>query len=120
MSAVLYEGVTVDTVDAQISEGRSLVPDHLWPGVRRHILEGIGTGNFLAAVFANDLLEAACGADEVSLERLPDIMRFMHNYAPAYCWGSRAIVVRWRRLGGVAGRAFDDAGLIQAWEQRLS
>ncbi|RUN77294.1 hypothetical protein [Sphingomonas sp. TF3] len=100
--------VTVASVDEQIAAGRSLVPDHLWTGVRAHILHGTSTGSFLSAVFANDLLNAATSADEVSLDRLPDLMRFLHNYAPFHCWGSRRVRDLWRELGGVGRRAYED------------
>ncbi|WP_010185987.1 hypothetical protein [Sphingomonas sp. PAMC 26605] len=100
--------VTIASVDEQIAAGRALVPDHLWTGVREHILFGRRSGNFLSAAFANDLLNAATGADEVSFERLPDLMRFLHNYAPYHCWGSRAVRDLWRELGGVERAAFED------------
>jgi hypothetical protein len=113
---IVEDDITVDSIDEQILAGRGLVPDHLWDGVRAHILTGRPTGNFLSAVFANDLLNAATGADEVSLERLPDIMRFLHNYAPAWCWGSRAVRARWRELGGIEGRAHEDAEIERLYE----
>jgi hypothetical protein len=96
---------TVDLVTDQLAQGRSLVPGHLFDGILNHVLGGRGTGGFLAAVFSNDALEVACRADDVSLARLPDIMRFMHNYTPLGCWGSREKAARWRELGGIRGGA---------------
>ncbi|MCP3729289.1 hypothetical protein M9978_02510 [Sphingomonas sp. MG17] len=97
----------VDDVTAQLAEGKSLVPDHLWGGILNHVLEGHGTGSFLTHVFRNDLLNAATGADEVSLARLPDLMRFLHNYAPQSSWGTPKRVSRWREAGGIRGGAHE-------------
>jgi len=111
MSAAAATVVSDDMADVErsLARGQALVPDHLWDGLRGYILFGLENGTFLSAVFANDLLSAATGADEVSLGRLPDLMRFMHNYAPELCWGSKAVRNSWRRLGGVEGGACRDA-----------
>lgn len=79
------------------------VADHLKPGVLGHILHGQRTGDFLAAVFANDLSQAVMRADPVSLNALPALMRFLYNDAPTGCWGSRAAVDNWRYRGGLLG-----------------
>jgi hypothetical protein len=96
---------TVDLVRAQLAEGRHLVPSHLWGGIFNHVLEGRETGNFLSAMFENNLLNAVCGADETTLAGIRDLMLFMHNYAPAGCWGSREQLQRWRQAGGIRGGA---------------
>lgn len=98
---------TAEDVHAQLERGRSLVPEHLWAGIRNHVLDGCPTGDLLRYVFENNLLEAACRMDEVSHQRIGDLMRFMHNYAPETCWGSAERVQRWRDAGGIRGGAHE-------------
>lgn len=106
---------TAEHVLAQLERGRSLVPNHVWPGIRNFILDGAGTGNFLTGLFENDLLKAACGADDECLARIADLAKFMHNYAPEACWGSREAVAEWRRAGGIrGGRARARGGVMVA------
>lgn len=97
--------LAVHDMTAQLADGRHLVPHHLWEGILNHVLEGCETGNFLSALFENNLLNAVCGADEVSLAGIRELMLFMHNYAPSHCWGSPQEVLRWREAGGIRGGA---------------
>lgn len=103
-------------VERALTNGQSLIPEHLWDGVRGYILFGLENGSFLTAVFANDLLNAATSADQVALDRLPDLMRFMHNYAPEVCWGAKSVRDSWRRMGGVEGGACRDAKHLALFE----
>jgi hypothetical protein len=97
--------VTVTEMAAQIEQGRHLVPEHVWKGAEGYILYGKPTGSFLSAMFQNDFLETACGADDVCGARLPDLARFLYNYAPHDCWRGAEKVTSWRQHGGVAGGA---------------
>lgn len=119
-AAAIIDDVNVSSVDTRITAGTKMVPGHLWAGIRGHVLAGIQTGDFLSAVFANDLLEAAVRADPISLVNLPGIMRFMQNYAPRACWGSRGLRDAWRRHGGVRGGAHNHAEVIAAMEARAA
>lgn len=96
---------TLAEVEDQIAAGRHFVPDHLWRGISNHILRGTDTGDFLTAFFSNDLLDAVCRADDVTMARLHDLALFLHNYAPHGCHGSRAAVSAWRNAGGIQGGA---------------
>lgn len=96
---------TVAEVLAQIEQGRYLVPPHLWQGITNHIIYGGDTGNFLTAMFRNDFLNAATGADEVTSARFYDLALFLFNYAPSPCFGSHEAVGRWRAAGGIRGGA---------------
>jgi hypothetical protein len=71
----------------------------------RHAIDGVPTGNFLSKMFENDLLGAVCGADEITLAGIRELMLFMHNFAPSRCWGSAERVKRWREAGGIRGGA---------------
>ncbi len=96
---------TAAEVFAALEKGRIHVPDHVWGGIVGHVLDGIPTGNFLTGLFENNLLNAACGADEICLARIDDLARFMHNNAPEACWGSAERVRIWRNAGGIRGGA---------------
>ena len=57
------------------------------------------TGDFLAAVLSNDLMDAVSRADEVNKYRLFDICSYVYNNIPACSHGSRKIVNEWLRGG---------------------
>lgn len=95
----------VDEVLQQLEDGRMLVPDHLWRGIVNHIIDGGDTGSFLTAMFENDFLKAATGADEVTAANFRNLALFLHNYAPSICFGSQAAVREWRTAGGIRGGA---------------
>jgi hypothetical protein len=82
----------------------SLVPGRLRQGLNAHIGRGEIVGSFLTAVLENDLLNAACRADDTNRARLRDLMVFLHMDAPAACWGSPEKVESWRAKGGLAGQ----------------
>jgi hypothetical protein len=87
----------------------SLIPEHLRDGMRRYIFDGVPTGDFLAAVLANDLRDAAVRADHINLMALPEIVRFLHNEAPAACWGDARRVRAWTETGGLRGLSTETA-----------
>lgn len=97
----------VAEVTEQLAFGKQLVPHHLWGGILNHVLDGRGTGNFIARMIENDLLNAITAADDTTLARIRDIMVFMHNYAPQRCWGSPERARRWREAGGIRGGAHE-------------
>jgi hypothetical protein len=66
----------------------SLIPQHMIGGLRRYIEDGIEPGSFLSAVLRNDLRRAVEQADATNIDRLPDYIRFLYNYAPTGSWGS--------------------------------
>lgn len=72
-----------------------LLPPHLIEGVERWIEHGITPGSFLRAVIRNDLSQAVLRADEISLEALPNIIRWFLNYAPEGSYGSDKVFSQW-------------------------
>lgn len=74
------------------------VPEHLRHGLLRYLASGLQPGRFLCAVIENDLFAAATSAGPGSLEGLPYLMRFLHNYCPSACWGSKDKRLAWRGL----------------------
>ena len=73
----------------------ALLPEGLRGGLMRWIVKGIPTGSFLAAVLRNDLKDACARIDDDNRPFLPDVVRWLYNYAPACCWGSPERVSAW-------------------------
>lgn len=53
--------------------------------------DGIPLGDFLQAVVANDLVEAATRADDGNQRALVALAVFVYNELDSRCWGSRAV-----------------------------
>lgn len=87
--------MTPDQIRDMIAEGRELVPGHLWPGLERYFVDRIEPGQFLVSFLSNDLMLAVGRADEVSFAALPDLCKFLYNYAPALSHGSKAVMDAW-------------------------
>lgn len=82
----------------------SLVPSHIQPGLQDYIEYGIPPGSFLEAVITNNLLESFARADEINAKRVGDIVKFMYQFAPLECWGSREAMEKWIKDGGLRGK----------------
>lgn len=95
---------TLIIVKDEAESGIHLVPEHLRAGLMAHVMTGRPVGGFLTAVLSNDLLEAVNRADDQSFPALPKIMKFLYNYTPGPCWGSREKVDAWRKNGGSTGK----------------
>ena len=66
-----------------------------------YVRDGRPTGGFLQACIENDLSEAVKRADENNLRRIPEIVSYLYNDCPSYCWGFKGAFERWlevRRL----------------------
>lgn len=71
------------------------VPEHLHLGLVEYITERRETGSFLKAVLENNLSEAVGRMAPFDGEGLRGLISFLHNHAPAPCWGSPADVKDW-------------------------
>lgn len=78
-----------------IEGGRHLVPPYMWGGVERYIINRIPPGNFLTALFSNDLMEAFARADDVNTANMHNWVLFLYNYTPCGSYGSPAAVREW-------------------------
>ena len=78
------------------SEKSDHLPATLQQGLLRYLENGISPGHFLTAVLTNNLFDAIGRADELSLAALPDICKFLYNYAPSGCWGSKEKMVKYQ------------------------
>lgn len=63
--------------------------------IRRYIEDGIPMGDFLTAVFANDLLGAFGRADHINQNLIRDYALWVYNEAPSPCHGSYERVKAW-------------------------
>jgi hypothetical protein len=72
------------------------IPQKYHGGLVRYIISGLKPGSFLCSVLANDLLFAVCRADdEVTLEHLKALVRFLNSEVPMECHGSHKLVVEY-------------------------
>jgi hypothetical protein len=76
------------------------LPEHLHGGLVRYIVLGIEPGHFLSAVMKNDLFGAVGRADSGNVEIIPAICKFLYNYAPSSCFGSKEKFDAWLDKGG--------------------
>ncbi len=87
-------GAPYPAYDPSRMEG--LVPEHLRPGLRRYIEDGVRPGDALFAILCNaPAAEVVLRCDELVLPRLADIYRFLHNDCPSQCWGTRSTCEAW-------------------------
>lgn len=64
------------------------------------IVEAWPAGDFVTGLLENDLSKAVFHADRDNYRYLKDIVLFLHNYAPAKCWGSPEKCKKWSEKGG--------------------
>ena len=72
----------------------AIIPVHCREGVQAYIEDGRPMGDFLTAVFSNDMVEAYARADDINSSSMRQYAKFLY-YAPRDCWGSRKIVDAW-------------------------
>ena len=73
------------------------IPERMRAPLLRWFYHGIIPGGFLAAVLRNDLHRACINADDENRHLLWDYVIFLHNEAPAGCWGSPKHVDDWQK-----------------------
>ena len=79
------------------------LPEHMRAGVRGYIEEGGHIGDFLTALFSNNLVKTYGKADDTNREAIPIWLDFLHWEAPSPCWGSIEKVTKWQKSGGLNG-----------------
>ncbi len=80
------------------------IPERMARAIIKYIWQGQPVGDFLQAVIANDLMDAACRADDVNIHLLKQYCKFFFNVAPGGCFGSRDIYTEWMKTGGLSGQ----------------
>ena len=71
------------------------IPEHIRDGIKGYVIGRTPNGDFLTAVFANDLADAVPRADTLSFGALREIMQLIHMFTPDACHGSRDKVKAW-------------------------
>ncbi len=71
-----------------------LLPNHA-DSFERYIERRCPFGHFLTAVVENDLFEACNRADAENRLLLAEYVKWLYNYAPTGCYGSREKVEAW-------------------------
>ena len=84
--------------DAMAAWGEYGLPDYMLHGMREWLLRGLEPGDFLSAVLRNDLKLAVMYADDNNLNKLPQYVSWLYNWAPSDCWGSKAKFQSWDGL----------------------
>ena len=83
-----------------------------------YILRRTPPGDFMRAVFENDLTGALCHADEENRAAIHPIVIWAYNFAPAICRGSKQAVDNWlANEDGLMGKI--TTGDIQSGIQRF-
>jgi len=81
------------------TERLSLVPEHMRHSIQWWIEQGEPCpqmmGSFQYALLTNNLHDVFQYGDDENLRSLPNWMTFLHQDAPAACWGSRENVEAW-------------------------
>jgi|TARA_Y100000310_G_scaffold309003_1_gene352677 hypothetical protein len=75
------------------------INEHTLASIDRYINNKISGGDFLDAVFSNDLMESFARADEQNRQDMFEIVSYLYNHAPMECWGSREKVKLWLKGG---------------------
>ena len=77
------------------------IPEHLWDGLKHYVLDGRPTGQFLEALFSNDLFEVYARGDDKALAGLKAVVVYLYNNCPSGCYGSPEHVKDWMAQGGM-------------------
>jgi len=79
------------------------IPDHMRAGAQRYVERGIRPGDFLSAVLSNDLMGAFQKADVINFNAMEYWARWLHDEAPAGCYGSPEKFKAWIKARGLNG-----------------
>lgn len=69
-----------------------------------YVNTGRPVGDFLTAVFENDLMTAVAHADGANIKVIREICLYVHNHTPKDCHGSKEKVDAWIEAGGIDGQ----------------
>ena len=82
-------------IDISVRNDQALIPSQIIEALSSYVENGTPTGSFLAAVIANDLMDAVGRADDENIRVLRSICGFVHNEFPHGSHGSREIYKDW-------------------------
>jgi hypothetical protein len=75
------------------------VPAHLHEGFVMYLVHHVNPGSFLRAVLENKLRDSLWRADATSARMMPEIVRFLYEFAPCGAWGSEELVAEYLKGG---------------------
>jgi hypothetical protein len=87
-----------------MSDYYDAIPSHTKYTMDAYVERGQPMGDFLNAVFTNNLIEAVGRADSDNSKALKLIVQYMYNQLPSECWGDKATIKAWIEMGGMQGR----------------
>lgn len=92
-----------DYVEERMEEGFSKmdIPGYMQDGIRHYILDGINPGHFLTYCLQNRFIEAVTAADDTNAKKLVDWAKYIYNYLPGQCHGSREAVENWEGMNNM-------------------
>ena len=73
----------------------SQIPEGIRAGLVHAVVFGYRPGDFLSAVFSNDLMGAFGRADENSAKGMLALLTWIQSFAPRQCWGSQEQRDKW-------------------------
>ena len=82
---------------------RHRIPHRMHRPVVEYIMRGRPTGNFLQALFSNDLMDAFGRADDDNICVMAEYVKFLYNDAPIGCYGSPKAYAGWIEARGQSG-----------------
>lgn len=88
------------------------LPNYMYNYIQGYIEDGRPIGDFLTAIFSNQLVQSFAHADTNNRQRLDAYATFLFNEAPIGSHGSIEAVLSWQARGGLNGikkaKEFDD------------
>lgn len=90
--------------EAQIlAKAEKFIPADMVADFMGYVMHGEECGDFLEAVFKNDLMGALVTSDADNRGRLWDYCMLLYNYTPTGCYGSEQNQREWIEIGGLKG-----------------
>ncbi len=80
------------------------LPAHMRSGAQLFVEDGVRPGDFLMAVFQNDLKGAFQRADHINQHLIAEYVEWLHWEVPAPAQGSPEKVKAWIDQGGLKGQ----------------
>jgi len=65
------------------------IPPRILEAINDFVWYGVKPGSFVSSVLSNDLIDAVVYADDISLQAIRPICKYVYNAVPSKCWGSR-------------------------------
>lgn len=89
--------MTVKLRKEAIEKAHEMLPEHCAQSLIDYFEKGWRPGDFLAAILANDLVEAFARADHINKPRIEDYINWLYWYPPGrpFGWGSYEAIKKW-------------------------